>query len=352
MTARFHRLAAICFADIAGYTKLSATNESQALDLVGVLQNVARRIVEDHGGRIVKFMGDAVLIEFSSTYDAVHSAIEIRDHFTADASSAGLGPRDLSIGVHVDDVVAEEDGDVYGDGVNIASRIQAAAEPGHVWVSEDAWRQLRQHPEFRFDARGSRELKGIAEPVAVYDVAMVGAETGEPANVEPGGVPPKQSVAVLPFANLSPVKENEYFSDGVTEEILALLARIEGLKVISRTSIMRYKGTSKSLRQIGEELGAATILEGSVRQAGHRVRISAQLIDALYVPCPSVARSFWYWRWIHRLKVCLRYPRIRFATHMSISMSRRFTVTCVWIARVRIRTAARFPAQASMRRFP
>jgi TolB-like protein/cytochrome c-type biogenesis protein CcmH/NrfG len=147
-----------------------------------------------------------------------------------------------------------------------------------VWVSEDVWRQLRQRPEFRFEPRGERELKGVAAPVAMYGVGM---QAGAPApKVAPLTGPHKRSVAVLPFANMSPSAENEYFSDGVTEEILALLARIEGLKVISRTSIMRYKGTDKPMRQIGEELGVASILEGSVRQAGQRVRITAQLIDA------------------------------------------------------------------------
>jgi adenylate cyclase len=167
-----------------------------------------------------------------------------------------------------------------------------------VWVSEDVWRQLRQRPEFRFDPRGERELKGVAAPVAMYGVGMQAgasarrADATRPASEEgrrlpkvaplavPLAAPHKRSVAVLPFTNMSPSAENEYFSDGVTEEILALLARIEGLKVISRTSIMRYKGTDKPMRQIGEELGVASILEGSVRQAGQRVRITAQLIDA------------------------------------------------------------------------
>ena len=292
MTQRPHRLAALCFADVAGYTELSARNEGEAVALVELLQDVARRAVQERGGRVVKFIGDAVLAEFSSTDDAVRSAIELRDRFAADARASGLGRQDLRVGVHVGDIVTAADGDVYGDGVNVASRIQAAAEPGDVWVSEDVWRQLRQRPEFRFEPRGERELKGIAAPLALYGVAMqAGASTRRPDAVRPASereaprvasraTPHKQSVAVLPFTNMSASAENEYFSDGVTEEILALLARIEGLKVISRTSIMRYKGTDKPMRQIGEELGVASILEGSVRQAGQRVRITAQLIDA------------------------------------------------------------------------
>jgi adenylate cyclase len=280
MTPRTHRLAALCFADIVGYTELSARNEDAAVALIELLQEVAREAVVGHGGRVVKFIGDAVLAEFPSTDDAVRSAIAMRDRFAAEARSRALGSRDVRAGVHVGDIVTAADGDVYGDGVNVAARIQEAAEPGHVWVSEDVWRQLRQRPEFRFEARGERELKGIPSPVEVYDVAMpAGMRGADVARPRSEGAR-KPSIAVLPFANMSPSAENEYFSDGVTEEILALLARIEGLKVISRTSIMRYKGTVKPMRQIAEELGVASILEGTVRQAGQRVRITAQLIDA------------------------------------------------------------------------
>ncbi|HET6617845.1 MAG TPA: adenylate/guanylate cyclase domain-containing protein, partial [Gemmatimonadota bacterium] len=277
MTQRTYRLAAVCFVDIAGYTELSARNEDEAVAGVELLQEVARQAVGERGGRVVKFIGDAVLAEFTSTNDAVRSAIELRDRFAAEARSRGLESREVRVGVHVGDIVTAADGDVYGDGVNVAARIQGAAEPGHVWVSEDVWRQLRQRPEFRFEARGERKLKG-AGPVVVYGVGMQAGMVAPP--ITPQTAPHERSVAVLPFANMSPSAENEYFSDGITEEIIALLARIEGLKVISRTSIMRYKGTDKPMRQIGEELGVASILEGSVRQAGQRVRITAQLIDA------------------------------------------------------------------------
>jgi adenylate cyclase len=178
MTQRTYRLAAVCFADIAGYTELSARDEGEAVAVVELLQEVARQAVGERGGRVVKFIGDAVLAEFTSTDDAVRSAIEMRDRFAAEARSRGLGSRDLRVGVHVGDIVTAADGDVYGDGVNVAARIQGAAEPGHVWVSEDVWRQLRQRPEFRFEARGERELKGVAAPVAMYGVGM---QAGAPA---------------------------------------------------------------------------------------------------------------------------------------------------------------------------
>jgi adenylate cyclase len=216
VTHRPHRLAALCFADIAGYTELSARDEDEAMALVELLQEVARRAVEERDGRVVKFIGDAVLAEFSSTDDAVRSAVELRNRFAAEARSAGLGARDVRVGVHVGDIVTAADGDVYGDGVNVASRIQAAAEPGQVWVSEDVWRQLRQRPEFRFDHRGDRELKGVAAPVAMYGVRIQPGGPAQPAGaagpavkpearkVAPAAAPQKQSVAVLPFANMSP----------------------------------------------------------------------------------------------------------------------------------------------------
>ncbi|HEY7471467.1 MAG TPA: tetratricopeptide repeat protein [Gemmatimonadota bacterium] len=285
MTQRTYRLAAVCFADIAGYTELSARNEGEAVAVVELLQEIARQVVGDRGGRVVKFIGDAVLAEFPSTHEAVRWAIDLRDRFVAGARSQGLESRDLRVGVHVGDILTTADGDIYGDGVNIASRIQTAAQPGQVWVSEDVWRQLHQRPEFRFESRGEHALKGVSTPVGLYGVRLEpSARPARPprpaAKAEAKASPRKQSVAVLPFTNMSASAENEYFSDGVTEEILTLLARIEGLKVISRTSVMRYKGTDKPMRQIADELGVASILEGSVRQAGRRVRISAQLINA------------------------------------------------------------------------
>jgi TolB-like protein/class 3 adenylate cyclase/Tfp pilus assembly protein PilF len=287
VTERARRLAAVWFADIAGYTDLSARDEDTAVRLVELLQAIAREVVDKHGGRVVKFIGDAVLAEFQSTDGAVRSALDVRDRFAGACRSAGLGGNDLRIGAHVGEIVTSADGDVYGDGVNAASRLQGSAEPGEVWVSEDMWRQLRQRPEFGFEPRGEHALKGLASPIELYSVRLKagvspgpsGAHAAVVAKVS-GRAAPARSIAVLPFANMSRDPENEYFSDGVTEEILATLARIEGLKVISRTSIMQYKGVVKPMRQIGEELGVATVLEGSVRQAGQRVRITAQLIDA------------------------------------------------------------------------
>ncbi len=274
------RLAAVWFADIVGYTPLSETDEDAALAAVQSLQEAAREVTRPGGGRVVKFVGDAVLAEFPSAESAVEAALALGPAFGRETSRA-QAPR-LRIGVHLGDVATGPDGDLYGDGVNTAARIQAEAEPGQVLVSEDVARPLRQRRAFRFESVGARSLRGIAEPVRLFAAARADAAVAEPAarSAAGGGARPGPSIAVLPFSNLSPDPANEYFSDGVTEEILTALARIEGLKVISRTSVMRYKGATRSLREIGRELGVTSILEGSVRHAGDRVRISAQLIDA------------------------------------------------------------------------
>ncbi len=276
VTPRERRLAALWFVDLVGYSELIARDEGQAMAAVDTLQELARRVVPERGGRVVKFMGDAVLAEFPSADGAVRSAIDLRDGFSSEMAGRGLAHSDLRAGVHIGEIVAAPDGDVYGDGVNVAARIQTAADPGEVWVSEDVWRLLRQVTELRFEPRGERVLKGVSTLVDTWAVHLEGS--GPPTKARP--TPKRQSVAVLPFANLSPGSESEYFSDGVTEEILSTLARIEGLKVISRTSVMRYRKTDKPIRLIGQELGVGSILQGSVRQAGGRVRITAQLIDA------------------------------------------------------------------------
>ncbi len=283
MTQRAHRLAAVWFADIAGYTELSTRDEDHAVELVELMQAAAARTVRDHGGRVVKFIGDAVLAEFPSSTGAVRGALDLESRFTAAVRSAGHDPQDLRVGIHVGEIILSEDGDVYGEGVNVASRLQASAAPGEIWISEDVWRQVRQRPGLRFEPRGEHRYKGLSAPIQVYDVSAgaepaITPEAPTPESSRPA--PILASIAVLPFTNMSPSPENEFFSDGVTEEILTMLARVEGLKVISRTSVMQYKGTTKPLPQIGRELGVAKVLEGSVRLVGQRVRITAQLIDA------------------------------------------------------------------------
>ena len=312
-----HHLAAVWFADLVGYTALSETNEDEALRAVARFQSIVRAIVQTDGGRVVKFLGDGALAEFPSTEQAVRSADALRADFARVAEAEGLGARELRIGVHVGDVATTEDGDLYGDGVNVASRIQAAADPGEVWVSEDVRRQLRQRPELRFATRGTHSLKGLRTPLELHAVgigeaaATTAREHSRPKRTRvaspqrralalmgvgvllaivliggaqflgrAGGEVAEASIAVLPFENLSGEAENEYFSDGVTDDILTALSKVGDIRVISRTSTLQYKGTTKPIREIASELDVATVLEGTVRRAGNQVRITAQLIDA------------------------------------------------------------------------
>jgi adenylate cyclase len=316
-TTPTHHLAAVWFADLVGYTALSETNEGDAIRAVSRFQAIVRAVVQPHGGRVVKFLGDGALAEFPSTEQAVRSADALRADFARVAEAEALGARELRIGVHVGDVATAEDGDVYGDGVNVASRITAAADPGEVWVSEDVRRQLRQRPELRFATRGEHALKGLRTPLELHAVGIGEAaaatvrERPRPKRVQVaspqrralaligvgvllavvliggaqflgrgGGEVAEASIAVLPFENLSGDAENEYFSDGITDDILTALSKVGDIRVISRTSTLQYKGTTKPIREIASELDVATVLEGTVRRAGNQVRITAQLIDA------------------------------------------------------------------------
>lgn len=266
------QLAAVWFADLVGYTDLTARDEDAALRVVQEFQDWVSTAVEARGGRVVKRNADGAFAAFPSTRSAIAAAIALRERLH---HGGGLAVR---IGIHVGDVVATSDGDLYGDGVNIASRLQTEAAPGQILVSEDVWRQMRQRPGFAFRSLGERRPKGTA-PLEVYEAVEPTADSPQP---QPSHVAEREapSIAVLPFLNMSGHPDNEFFTDGVTEDIITALSRIHGLKVISRTSAMRYRETGKSLREIGMELGVSTILEGSVRRDGDRVRIVAQLADA------------------------------------------------------------------------
>jgi TolB-like protein/Tfp pilus assembly protein PilF len=270
-----HRLSVVWFTDIVGYSSLSARDQDEALAVVGRFQDAVREIVPREQGRVVKFIGDAALLESPSAEAALRGAIALHDALKASVRT----------GIHLGDVMVAADDDLYGDGVNAAQRIQAEAEPGQIVVSEDVWRRMRNRPAFHFESMGERRLKGVEAMELFRVVAFESAErvkkaVGEPIRSEEPVSASARSIAVLPFVNLSANQENEYFSDGVTETILMTLTKLGGLKVISRTSVMQYKGTAKPIRQIGEELDVTTILEGSVQRAGERVRITAQLIDS------------------------------------------------------------------------
>jgi len=280
-----HHLVALWFGDIAGYSDRAAEDESSALQLIEILQSLSRDTVRRYQGRVVKFMGDAVLAEFPSTDLAVRSAAVLSEEYAKESASTGRA-HNLRIGVHVADVAVGPDGDLYGDGVNAAARVQEAAEPGQVVLSEDVWRQLRGRTEFEFDSLGDRSLKGVG-PISLYLVALkepaiapqlsrAGSTSAQAAEEEAG----IRSIAVLPFADLSAQHDQEYFSDGVAEEILNALTKVAGLRVPARTSCFAFRGKSVDAREIGKRLGVETLLDGSIRKAGNRVRISVQLIDA------------------------------------------------------------------------
>jgi adenylate cyclase len=280
-----HHLVALWFADIAGYSERAAQDERGALQLIEILQTLSRRVVERHEGRVVKFLGDAVLAEFPSTEMAVRAATALSDQYREESARTSR-THDLRIGVHVGDVAVDADGDLYGDCVNAAARIEAAGDPGQVVVSEDVWRQIRGREGLCFEPLGPRDLKGVGS-IDLY-VASLEERSATPSvsTDEKKGQPHDQgkkkirSIAVLPFADLSAEGDQEHFSDGVAEEILNALSKVGGLRVPARTSCFAFRGASLDVREIGKRLGVETLLDGSVRKAGKRVRISVQLIDA------------------------------------------------------------------------
>ena len=279
------RLVAVWFADIVGYSARAAEDETGALQLVEILQTLSRETVSRYGGRVVKFLGDAVLAEFPSTDLAARAAVALNIEY-ADKSITSGGVHRLRIGVHVGDVAVGADGDLYGDAVNVAARIQEAAEPGQVVLSRDVWQQLRSRRDFQFQSLGDRSLKGIA-PTTLYAVTLEeNAAKPMPHRIAQAKQTPEErkkairSVAVLPFADLSAEGDQEYFCDGIAEEILNALGKVGGLHVPARTSCFAFRGASMDARVIGERLGVEAFLEGSIRKARNRVRIIVQLIDA------------------------------------------------------------------------
>jgi adenylate cyclase len=269
------RLAAIMFTDIVGYTALTQANEGRTIELLERHNAMLRPIFTRFHGKEVKTAGDSFLVEFESALDALRCAAEIQSelHEYNGSSSPGQQIR-LRIGIHLGDVVHKE-GDVLGDAVNISSRIEHLAEPEGVCISRQVYDQVRNKSDLPMVSMGEKELKNVGVPTEVFSVVM-------PWNSEPRAksAPVAKRVAVLPFSNMSPDPADEYFADGLTEELISTVSRIEGTEVISRTSVMQYKKSSKPIREISKELEAGTVLEGSVRKAGNRLRVSVQMIDA------------------------------------------------------------------------
>jgi len=272
--ASARHLSAIMFTDMVGSTAAAQANETEALKLRDEQANLVGPLFSAHQGRVVKSMGDGFLAEFDSALRAVECAIDIQQHLHERNSRRGVRPIQLRIGIHLGDVERRES-DIFGDAVNIASRIEPLATPGGVCVSGEVFSQVRNKIPNELEKLPHVPLKGVQTPIDVYRVILPRTtRVGQSDRISGGGI------AVLPFTNISPDPEDEYFADGLTEELITVLSQLRDLRVISRTSVMLYKSTPKSASVIGEELGVASILEGSVRKAGTRLRVTAQLIDA------------------------------------------------------------------------
>jgi adenylate cyclase len=275
------RLAAIVAADVVGYSRMIRSDEDGTIAALRALRaELIDPAVAKHRGRIVKLMGDGVLVEYASVVDAVASAVEIQQG--AAARNADI-PEDrrivLRVGVNLGDVVIDGD-DIQGDGVNLAARLEALAAPGAVCVADSVHDQVRDRLDLVFADLGERQVKNIDRPIRVWQWSDgdLPAPAARPPEAPP--LPAKPSVAVLPFDNMSADPEQEYFADGVAEDVITALSRSNGLFVIARNSSFAYRGRSVDIRQVGRELGVRYVLEGSVRRAGNRVRITAQLIEA------------------------------------------------------------------------
>ena len=272
------RLAAILAADVAGYSRLMGADEEGTLERLKALRReLLDPKIAEHHGRIVKTTGDGMLVEFASVVDSVRCAVEVQQAIPERNAGVAADSRiELRIGINLGDVIVEPD-DIYGDGVNIAARVEALADAGGVFVSNTVYDQIRDRLPFVFEDLGEQQVKNIARPVRVYRVRDAGARSPLPTPAL--ALPDKPSIAVLPFANLSGDPEQEYFADGMVDEIITALSRIRWLFVIAQNSSFSYKGQSPDVKQVGRELGVGYVLEGSVRKAGGRVRITAQLID-------------------------------------------------------------------------
>jgi len=269
------RLAAVMFTDMVDYTTMSEKDEALALTLLEEHRQLLRPVFARHGGREVKTIGDGFLVEFPSALEAVRCSLEIQQlMYKRNQDVPSERKILLRVAVHLGDV-EHRDGDVYGDAVNIASRIQSLADPGGVCITQQVFDHVRNNEEFRTEALGQNQLKNVQIPTMVYRVLP----STERTKLTKSDILEPRRVAALPLAILSSDHEDEYFADGLTEEIINTLSSISGLNVIARTSVMKFKQSNKSVGEIGRELKVGTILEGSVRKAGGRLRISLQLID-------------------------------------------------------------------------
>ena len=279
-----HRLAAILVADVAGYSRLMADDERGTLAALDVARGVFRLLIESNRGRVIDMAGDSVLAVFDSANGAVAAALTIQDALTGECMKLPEHRRMLfRIGIHLGDVIEKPDGTVYGDGVNIAARLQSLADPGGLTVSDSVKTAVRGKVSAAFEDQGEQSVKNISEPVRTSKVVPAGKAGPRPpgSGAEIGlALPDKPSIAVLPFTNMSGDAEQEYFADGITEDIITDISQVSGLFVVARNSSFVFKGRAVDVKDVGRRLGVRHVLEGSVRKAGVKVRITAQLIDA------------------------------------------------------------------------
>jgi adenylate cyclase len=274
------RLAAILAVDVVGYSRLMGEDEEGTLAaLCAVRREFGDPKIAEHRGRIVKTTGDGLLAEFASVVDAVRCAVELQREMIARNAAAPAERRiEFRMGINVGDIIIA-DGDIFGDGVNIAARLEALAEPGGICLSAAAHEQVRDRLDLGFDDLGEQQVKNIARPVRTYAIALGASSRATLPVGAPLPLPDKPSLAVLPFQNLTGDVEQEYFVDGMVEEITTAIARLPWLFVIARNSAFTYKGKPVGVKQVARELGVRYVLEGGVRKAGNRVRITGQLID-------------------------------------------------------------------------
>ena len=278
MTTR--RLAAILAADVVGFSSLMGQDEEATLARIKDLRReVIEPKVQDHHGRVFKTTGDGFLVEFQSPVEAVRCAVGVQKALASNASEESSQGLQLRIGINLGDIIVEEDGDVYGDGVNVAARLEQLAEPGGIAISGKIYDEVRDKLPYSFEDRGEQEVKNIARPVRVYALrgqkpVTSGRESRTPRSSD------KPSIAVLPFTNMSGDPDQVYFSDGISEDVITELSRFRELTVIARNSTFAFRGQSLDVREIGRVLGAGYVVEGSVRRAGARVRVTAQLVEA------------------------------------------------------------------------
>jgi adenylate cyclase len=271
------RLAAILAADVVGYSALmQRAEEATYAEFEWLKRELIEPSLSRHEGRLIKTTGDGALVEFASPLAAIRCAVEIQDHL-----AAGSSPLRLRVGLNLGDVIVGQDGDLYGDGINIAVRLEGIADPGGILISEKVYSEVEGKLDVDFEDRGEQQLKNISKPVRAYAV-RAGAHSAltERLTAAPP-LPDKPSIAVLPFENMSGDSEQEYFADGMVEEIITALSRFHWLFVIARNSSFTFKGRAVNVKEVGRQLGVRYVLEGSVRKASGKVRITGQLIDAI-----------------------------------------------------------------------